>query len=595
MKTERGSQASGLGTPLGLEALKSIHIAQQLAAVVLLNGSNINTQSLKNSQMVSSPATVGTYHILDIGILMENMAFATSYIDSILKSTSSLFRIEIVLLFIVATFLLTNYASSKFQRRLPPGPRPLFLIKNLHQMPRSYPWRALQKWHEIYGPIISLQYGQRVMISIGSYKVAHDLLEKRKNIYDSRPLFVVSGKYMSKGLNTALIPSGAQWKTHRRLTSNFLSDRQIRSYREMQGVESKQLLYNLLRSEDFSGEFRRFSLSIIMTLAYGKRVESRLNPEIEELTRHIKNIATAMTKTTSGLVEAFPILDRLLPRWAAPWRRMGDMSFEHTSKFYMQHAQSSTPFSWARQISDFKEAQGLSPVALSCIIGVFIDGGMETTTSVLEFFTVASVLHPNSVGKAQEELDSVVGQNRLPSFDDTPNLPFVNAFIKEVLRWRPVLPMGLPHSPREDDEYLGYHIPKGALVVENQWAINLDNERFQDSHKFMPERWLQDPDQQISTFGFGRRTCPGKQIAQNSMFIAIARILWAYNISHYHINGKKVPIDPLDTKQTLGAGPSPFKASFSIRSPAHQRIVEQEWESTMTDVNVTMGQSIHLK
>ena len=131
---------------------------------------------------------------------------------------------------------------------------------------------------------------------------------------------------MSKGLNTALI-SGAQWpKTHRRLTSNFLSDRQIQSYREVQGVESKQLLYNLLGSEDFSGEFRRFNLSIIMTLAYGKRVESKLNPEIEELTRHIHNIAAAM---------AFPILDRLLPRWAAPWRRMGDTSFDHASKFYM--------------------------------------------------------------------------------------------------------------------------------------------------------------------------------------------------------------------------------------------------------------------
>ena len=111
---------------------------------------------------------------------------------------------------------------------------------------------------------------------------------------------------------------------------------------------------------------------------------------------------------------------------------------------------------------------------------------METTTSVLEFFAVASVLHPDSVGKAQEELDFVVGKNRLPSFDDIPNLPYITAFIKEVLRWRPVLPMGLPHSPREDDEYLGYHIPKGTLVVENQWAINLDNESFQDSHKFMP-------------------------------------------------------------------------------------------------------------
>jgi cytochrome P450 len=226
----------------------------------------------------------------------------------------------------------------------------------------------------------------------------------------------------------------------------------------------------------------------------------------------------------------------------------------------MQYGQSSTSYNWARQISDFKEAQGLPLAELSYIIGVLLEGGLETTTGVLEFFTMASVLYPESVGKAQEELDSVVGKDRLPSFDDISNLPYVNAFIKEVLRWRPVLPMGVPHSPIKDDEYLGYHIPKGAIIVENQWAINMDDESFQDPYEFRPERWLQHPDQPLCTFGFGRRTCPGKQMAQNSMFIAIARILWAYNISHCYSNGKKVPIDSLDTRKIMCLlAPPPLK------------------------------------
>jgi hypothetical protein len=90
-----------------------------------------------------------------------------------------------------------------------------------------------------------------------------------------------------------------------------------------------------------------------------------------------------------------------------------------------------------------------------------------------------------------------------------------------------------------------------------------------------------------------RVACPGKQIGQNFTFIAIVRILWAYNISHCYVDGKKVPIDSLDTLQVTVAGPSHFEASFSIRSPAHQRIVEQEWESTTTDVNVTMDHILH--
>jgi len=518
---------------------------------------------------------------------MARMAFTE--FDTMLKKS---FKIEIALLLIVVTFLFINYVSSKRQRPLPPGPRPLFLIKNLHQMPRSYAWRVLQEWHKIYGPIISLQYGQRVMISIGSYEVAHDLLEKRKDIYNSRP-HVVAGDYMSKGLHTALLPSGTQWKTHRRLISNFVSNRQTQSYRYVQDLESKQLLYNLLGSNDFSGEFRRFNLSIIMTLAYGKRVESRMNREIEVVTQITQHMASTITQY--GLVEAFPTLN-ILPRWAAPWKRMGDTIFELADNFFqenMRYGQSSTSYNWARQISGIKEAKGLPFAELSYILGVLLEGGLETATSVFEFFTMASVLHPESVGMVQEELDSVIGPDRLPSFDDISNLPYVNAFIKEVIRWRPVTPMGMPHAPIEDDEYLGYLIPKGAAIVENQWTINLDGGSFQDPFEFRPERWLTHPDQHLCAFGFGRRSCPGKQIAENSLFIAIARILWAYNISHCYVNGKKVPIDSLDTMKFMAAGPSHFEASFSIRSPAHQRIVEREWESTTTDVNVTMDHILH--
>ncbi|KAN0070575.1 cytochrome P450 [Elaphomyces granulatus] len=218
-------------------------------------------------------------------------------------------------------------------------------------------------------------------------------------------------------------------------------------------------------------------------------------------------------------------------------------------------------YNWARQISDMKEAQGLPLAELSHILGVLVEGGLETITGALEFSIMASVLHPESAGKAREELDSVVGPNRLPSFDDISNLLYVNAFIKEVLRWRPIAPIGVPHAPMEDDDYRGYHIPKGAFIVENQWAINLDDKCFQDPDEFRPERWLQHPDLPLCTFGFGRRSCPGKEIARNSLFIAVARILWAYNISHFYVNGKKVPTDSLDTTQVLAAGPSHLEAS----------------------------------
>ena len=120
-----------------------------------------------------------------------------------------------------------NKLSERQQRPLPPGPRLSFLnTKCLH---RIYPWRAFQKWHKIYGSILSMQFGQRVMISIGSYEVAHDLLEKWK---DLGPVLSSAESVSLKGfIQHCFHPQvPTPWKTHRRLALNFLSNRQTRSY-----------------------------------------------------------------------------------------------------------------------------------------------------------------------------------------------------------------------------------------------------------------------------------------------------------------------------------------------------------------------------
>jgi cytochrome P450 len=79
------------------------------------------------------------------------------------------------------------------------------------------------------------------------------------------------------------------------------------------------------------------------------------------------------------------------------------------------------------------------------------------------------VLYPKAQKTAQEELDAVIGEDRLPTFEDCAQLPYVNALCKEIQRWRPVLPMAIAHVASHDDEYRGYFIPKGSLVVGNAW------------------------------------------------------------------------------------------------------------------------------
>ena len=114
--------------------------------------------------------------------------------------------------------------------------------------------------------------------------------------------------------------------------------------------------------------------------------------------------------------------------------------------------------------------------------------------------------------KAQDELDRVVGRDRLPEFSDRENLPYINAIVKEVIRWNPPLPIAIPNRVTQDDVYRGYIIPEGANVVQNVWAIFRDSTVYPNPEVFNPERFLKDGkidptvfDPESRAFGAGRR------------------------------------------------------------------------------------------
>lgn len=169
---------------------------------------------------------------------------------------------------------------------------------------------------------------------------------------------------------------------------------------------------------------------------------------------------------------------------------------------------------------------GLSEEALAWNGGVMMEGGSDTTSGALLTFTLAAVLHPEAVKEAWKELDEVVGQDRSPMLEDNENLPFCNAFLREVMRWRPVAPAGVPHVTTQDLVINGYRIPKNTVVVGNTWAVLHDEALFQDPDRFDPSRYLHSEfgvKEGVSTeamrwnlpYGAGRRICLGQWLAEN--------------------------------------------------------------------------------
>ena len=126
-----------------------------------------------------------------------------------------------------------------------------------------------------------------------------------------------------------------------------------------------------------------------------------------------------------------------------------------------------------------------------CVLITSSAVGAETTSAVLAWWMLAMVTYPEVQKHAQEELDAVVGRTRIPTYADLPHLQYIRAMVKEVLRWRPVDPLGLPHLSTKDDWYNGMFIPKGSMMIAHIWCLNRDPEIYgADAAHFNPARFL---------------------------------------------------------------------------------------------------------
>jgi len=167
-------------------------------------------------------------------------------------------------------------------------------------------------------------------------------------------------------------------------------------------------------------------------------------------------------------------------------------------------------------------------------------GGADTTVSATVTFFLQMALNPNEQAKAQEELDQVVGRDRMPNMSDRDQLPYVEAVLKEVLRMQAVVPLGVPHVVTEECNHAGFRLPMGATVIPNIQAMLHDQRVYPSPHLFMPTRHilggkgtidgLPGTDPRKIVFGFGRRICPGLSLADDSMWLTIATVLSTFYI-----------------------------------------------------------------
>ncbi|KAI8939724.1 hypothetical protein NX059_003472 [Plenodomus lindquistii] len=408
------------------------------------------------------------------------------------------------------------------------------------------------------------------------------------------------------------------WKTHRKNITKIVStNTSISVFGRIQEVEAAHFLLNLLASpDDLFDHIRKEAGGVILKITYGYNIQAHGRDPFVDLAQETMTQFADATVPGRWLVDVLPFL-RHVPEWcpgggykkiarryAATLNKCANQPYEFVK--YQMRENRNKPSFLSQCIADIG-ADAESEFVHKWAALALYTGGADTTVSAIMTFFLAMMVFPDVQRKAQEEIDRVIGISRLPRNTDRERLPYLAAVMKETHRWHQVVPMCLPHASVEEDVCRGYRIPKGAVILPNIWFVRWpvkiyrytettrwfthDPEVYPDPMAFRPERHLDTPDHKAETdprnfvFGYGRRICPGRFVADDALFVTISQTLAVFNVQKpTDANGEVV--EP-EVKFEPGAisHPLPYKAVIVPRSEEHKAlIIETEklypWEKS---------------
>ncbi|KAG1727741.1 cytochrome P450 [Suillus lakei] len=468
----------------------------------------------------------------------------------------------IFFLAIICFFLAVHRARRKSPSNLsfPPGPKGLPVLGNLLDLNGSQPWVSFTQWASTRGDVIYCKLFGRQIIVLQSQEVAKALLEHRSSIYSDRPP-LSSTKAIGSEFNSAQLRYSDEWRLHRRIFHQSFRPEAAKNYLPIHLRKARQLLQGIIEApERYQRHIELFASSVIMSAVYDYEAKPNDDPLLLAAEKAIKVFLEVASPQTSAILETFPFLLKL-PSWfpGASFKRLAIQSQKNAT------AMVDIPFRYARErvmtatsnqcmISEsFKriETHGNADefeLALKSSSATAFIAGVETTASTLTVFVLAMMLYPEVQKRAQAEIEAVIGTDLLPTFEDRSSLPYVEAVLRETLRWHPVFPLGLPHYTADSDVYNDHHIPKGAIVMANIWAMSQDEVKYPNPNDFKPERFFMangqlNDDTVDFPFGFGRRVCVGRYFADASLWIAMASLLATFRFMRPLDNGGK-EVDP---------------------------------------------------
>ncbi|KAH7845396.1 hypothetical protein Vadar_001497 [Vaccinium darrowii] len=448
---------------------------------------------------------------------------------------------------------------------LPPGPKPWPIIGSLPEFLKNKPtFRWIHNMmEEMNTEIMCIRLGNVHVIPVTSPKLAAEFLKKQDAVFSSRPV-ILSADIISRGyLTTALSPLGEQWKKMRRVVaSKVLSEQRHRWLHNKRTEEADHIfgfVYNQTMDSTTGGVVnmrvvaQHFCGNVMRKIIFGKRFfengRADGGPGVEE-EEHVSAMFTILAYLYAfspsdylpclrGLVD----LDghkKIVRTATTSVAKYQDPEIEERIRHWMEGARTKQEDLLDVLIMLKKEDGSplLSPEEIKAQILELMIASVDNPSNAVEWALAEMINQPSTLERATEELDRVVGKQRLVQESDLSQLNYVKSCLREAFRLHPVLPFNVPHVSTVDTTVAGYFIPKGSHILLSRRGLGRNPRVWDDPLQFIPERHLKqdgsdvvltEPDLKILSFSTGRRGCPGVNLGSTMATMLMARLLQGFS------------------------------------------------------------------
>ncbi|CAM6045004.1 unnamed protein product [Sphagnum compactum] len=478
-------------------------------------------------------------------------------VASVLSSSSSWLNFTTLLqaLFVAVVVGIVVVKLRAPKLKLPPGPLALPIVGNWLQVGDDLNHKNLSELAQKHGDVFMLRMGQRNLVVVSSPDLAKEVLHTQGVEFGSRTRNVVFDIFTGDGQDMVFTVYGEHWRRMRRImTVPFFTNKVVQSSRFAWEDEANHVIKDLKAMPEAltTGVVIRRRLQLMMyNIMYRLMFDSRFESEDDPLYVKLK----ALNGERSRLAQSFeynygdfiPILRPFLKGYLKVCKEVKDRRLALFKEFFLDERKRMLSVLGPKAQSEkcgmdhILDAQSKGEISEDNVLYIVENinvAAIETTLWSIEWGVAELVNNPEIQKKIRAELDNTLGKGNLISEPDTYNnkLPYLTAFVKEIMRLHMAIPLLVPHMNLHDAKLAGYDIPAESKILVNAWWIANNPKYWDQPEKFMPERFLNanieasGNDFRFLPFGAGRRSCPGIIIAIPLLSIVLGRLVQSFEL-----------------------------------------------------------------